>query len=283
MRLFNLLLVLAIFCLGLSQPTAAEDKTAQSTKDRVVVRGADYPWRAIGRLQWAGVGNRAHCTGALIGKKLVITAAHCLYNLYTEQWIKASQVHFLAGFDRGEFVDHSVAEKTMISPNFDPVKWNEDSNLPYDWALVYLEKPIGDEVGYLGWQPFSNKKSKITAANKSSLVLAGYPRDRQYVLSLESSCIIDSFDISGNLFKHNCKLAHGDSGGPFTIMKNGRLSVIGLNSAVIGENGHTQSTAIALGPIAKFITQLLREDGTLPSNQSSLPKYGWVPTENLGS
>jgi len=283
MHILVILLLIITISLDQSQTALAEDKTAQSTKDRVTVRGADYPWRAIGRLQWAGVANRAHCTGALLGNKLVLTAAHCLYDLKTKQWVKPSQIHFLAGFDRGEFTAHSIAEKTHVSPNFIPANWNEDSNLPYDWALVYLEKPIGDDVGYLGWQAFGRKSHSKSEIDKSNLVLAGYPRDRQYVLSLESGCKINSFDTSGNMFRHNCKLAHGDSGGPFTIMQNGRLSVIGLNSAVVGESGSTQSTAIALGPIEKFIIQFLKEDGTLSASQPNALKFGWPPTENSGN
>lgn len=65
---------------------------------RQVLDSTEYPWRALGRVDRGGEG---YCTGTLIGEKLVMTAAHCVWSARQQDWHPAATLHFVAGYRRG--------------------------------------------------------------------------------------------------------------------------------------------------------------------------------------
>ena len=54
-----------------------------------------YPWSSIGKLYNETGGS---CSGVVIARDKILTAAHCLFNARTRRFIPARALHFLVGY-----------------------------------------------------------------------------------------------------------------------------------------------------------------------------------------
>ena len=269
---------------GLGAARAADPPA--NTKHRDVVDASQYPWSAIGRVNMAGVRTRSHCTGALVGEQVVVTAAHCLYRRDLSKWALPGQVHFVAGYQRGEFQAHARGEQLFISPKFDPVKWVHPDNYPNDWAVIVLDAPIGRKVGYLGLLAMRETQLVEFHAQNRTFALAGYPRDRAHAISLDESCGIEAFFGGAHLMSHNCTIVNGDSGAPISLRFKGGLAVVGVNSAAgVSTNRGKVNTAVPIHAFIDTLIQAIRSTESAPEFASGPVRAGGLPANrgNAGS
>lgn len=208
---------------GPSQRFSRELHGLKGGDDRVAVEAVQYPWSAMGRLN-NGVGG--HCSAVLVGPRLLATAAHCLWNPRTRAPIPVTSLTFVAGYDRGQYLQASKVVRLYPAPGWNMATNNAGTGLGGrvdDWALLELEEPVGEAVGWVAIGGDPQTGQKVTAA--------GYGKDKAHVPMAHLGCTV--LERRGALAVNDCDAVQGDSGGPMLVWHDGQPLLVGLNVAVL--------------------------------------------------
>jgi protease YdgD len=202
------------------------------TDPRIRIDLREEPWRALGKLQATVGERRTTCTGALVGPRTALTAAHCLVNPKTGAYHLASALHFLVGFDRGSYAIHARVLQFAASPGYDPARISE--TIGSDWALLTLDLMHGTDERILPMRSTVPPKG-------TPVMIGGYSQDNPLVVTADIECRIVGHvrDRSGKLLlKHDCAATRGTSGAPLLIQDGAGWSIGGVNvAAPRGEAG----------------------------------------------
>jgi protease YdgD len=252
-----ILLLLSIVLIAIPAipgPFASEAALNQNKPElhREIVDVDAYPWSSIGKVNFAGFNERQSCTGSVIGPKQFLTAAHCLYNARTKphQLLSAGSIHFLLGFNRGEYRTHTVGAWYALSPEFN---YDNKKTAGDDWAVVYVDEPFPSVVRPL--------RLATTRSLPGTLVeTGGYSTYQSKIMTADKHCHIKAVSADGKLVFNDCVFRHGDSGGPL-LSKDGDaegliLGIIsfGFDLDDLQEQSTAAGAAAAAAPIADFMT-----------------------------
>ena len=178
---------------------------------------------------------RPFCGGTLISSRHVLTAAHCLKQVQSPVWIKATiGEHNIADWEANR-VD--VAE-IIKHPNYDSARHDND------YAILRLSQDV----------PFTSKVSPVCLPDKVETMYEGVlatvtgwgtlkergsqPRTLQEVdVTVTSNAVCkkayprltSSMICAADIGKDSCQ---GDSGGPLVARENGHHAVVGLGSFI---------------------------------------------------
>uniref|UniRef100_A0A832M239 Serine protease n=1 Tax=Oscillatoriales cyanobacterium SpSt-402 TaxID=2282168 RepID=A0A832M239_9CYAN len=106
---------------------------------------------------------------------------------------------------------------------------------PDDWAILKLDKPLGDKYGYMGWRTLNFADQRVKQLTKDQIRLVGYAEDFPKQNPGETAGVHAGCNIAGIYEQgvaHDCDMNPGASGGAlFAKFDDGNYYVVGLNSA----------------------------------------------------
>lgn len=243
-RSFVLAVLLATLAVlpGLAAPAAATTPLGIfGADDQEIIDADDRRWHAVGRLNRESGG---FCTAVLIGPREALTAAHCLWDQSQRRWLRPDTVHFVPGYRRGTYLGHARGIRFRLADGIQIDASGHPEDLLDDWAVVELDLDLESGAGV---HPMAiadaDERSRLTG---NAIARGGYSRDRPHLPVKVDPCKALGVIEQGRLLLHDCDATAGSSGSPLVVERDGRLYVVGIQSAVVRAGDETVAVGILM-------------------------------------
>lgn len=216
---------------GLAAIGAGPALSGPSDLKTMITRDDSRGWEAVGRLNIAG---EAFCTGALISETLVLTAAHCLYDMETGKRYDATQIEFLAGWRNGRAAAYRAVRRAVHPEGYDFLGPDKTDRVAADVALLELDQPIRTT----NVTPFDVAK---WPRKGSEVGVVSYAHDRADAPSIQETCKV--LGRQQGALVMNCDVDRGSSGAPIFVVEDGVARIV----SVVSAKAHAGKLPVSLG------------------------------------
>lgn len=219
------------------------DKVIIGKDDRVTVsQTSEYPYSAIANMKVVGeCGDTWECSGFMVGKNCMLTAAHCMICPEHRKWAKNVIFYFGYKSNSNYLYKYTGGWVACAGTSFPNYKYDKEAMFE-DWCYVMFDQNIGDKTGWFGMQ--FCKDSEIDGY---SYIAAGY-RDNKL-----KYCWGNTYVGNDQVFAFDADDVPGNSGGP---VFSGDGYAIGIIAA------ESEESQINFGRrITKNLWKWMQEDG----------------------
>ncbi|MBV8887609.1 MAG: hypothetical protein JO235_26925 [Chroococcidiopsidaceae cyanobacterium CP_BM_RX_35] len=173
-----------------------------------VLNPTEFPWCTTGKLFLRLGGVDGYGGACVIGKNLLLTAAHLLYDASTEEW--SSHIRFEPAYANGKQpFGYWYCEKSFV-----PEGWSKGLGLSYDLGVVRTKKgglkelDVGDVVGCLEY--------KVNCSTKGQWYEVGYPHNHfeGELMMMDLGWLVSEVD-DDKIIGKNSSFGRGASGSPW--------------------------------------------------------------------
>ena len=211
------------------------ERTIVGTDNRITVRNSwDYPFSAIAYIEaHASCGCSWSCSGFMVNKDRLLTAAHCLVCSKHGQW--ADRLDFYFGYNGRGYSYKYTGKWTAWSGN---LFRSGTDDFAYDWGCVRLASDVGNTTGWFGtWWGMSDSQYTNTWAYVAGYADGKIRYDSGYVDSVSADNLYYTMDTVG-----------GNSGGP---VFDSDYYAIGIHVGTVSRGSSTLNVAHRLTSYVK--------------------------------
>ncbi len=231
MRRIVILVILACWTAIAAQAQGTELVTLDNRQD-------SEGWEAVGRLDIRGKG---FCTAALIRDRLILTAAHCLYDV-DGTLLDSDRFAFQAGLRDGQAQATRSIVRAISHPEYDHTgEATRAAEVAIDIAVLELDQPIRNTR----MRPYLIAQRPIRG---DKVGVVSYGRGREDAASLQEVCEV--LGRQTGVVVMTCDVEYGSSGSPVFIVRDGQTRIASVVSAMASVNGEKVSLGTSLaGPL----------------------------------
>ncbi len=198
--------------------------------DRIQVNDTEkYPFSAIASMKVTlDCGHEWECSGFMIGKNFLLTAAHCV--VCPTHSAHASHILFYFGYNsEGSYLYQYDGPWNAVTGTEFPSGYDFNA-MSEDWCIIRLDQNVGEQTGWLDFSVASDSE-----IGSRRYLAAGY-RDGKLKYASGTAEVYDP-----RLMTFDADQVQGNSGGPLLLSFADQDTVCSVDGIIIAENVDLQT------------------------------------------